>query len=135
MFAGFNEPFAPTRTGFEWLSHDEAEVQKYVDDPWCGFAFSNQLVADFFKGLVELWRPENEARIPKDLPLLIFSGALDPVGGNTEGVKELVRRYQALSIRNIELIFYPGARHEALNETNRDQVQQDIVRWLDQHLP
>jgi alpha-beta hydrolase superfamily lysophospholipase len=134
MFAGFNEPFVPARTGFEWLSRDEAEVQKYVDDPWCGFAFSNRLVADFMNGLAATWRSENEARIPKDLPMLIFSGALDPVGGNTEGVKELARRYAKLGIRDVEVVFYPEARHETLNETNRDQVQADIVAWLDRHV-
>ena len=133
MFAGFNTPFAPQKTGFEWLSRDEAEVQKYVDDPWSGFAFSNRLVADFFTGALETWQPENEARIPQDLPILIFSGALDPVGGAGEGVRELLRRYQALGLQDVQMTLYPEGRHEMLNETNRDEVQQDIVRWLDAH--
>jgi alpha-beta hydrolase superfamily lysophospholipase len=30
----------------------------------------------------------------------------------------------------VELILYPGARHEILNETNRDEVTADILRWL-----
>lgn len=134
MFASFNTPFTPQKTGFEWLSRDEAEVQKYVDDPWSGFAFSNRLVADFFKGALETWQPENEARIPKRLPVLIFAGALDPVGGAGEGVRELARRYQALGLQDVQMKLYPEGRHEMLNETNRDEVQQDILRWLDAHL-
>ncbi len=64
MFASFNAPFGPGKTGFEWLSRDEAEVQKYVDDPLCGFQFSNGLAYEFLKGLFDLWKPEKEARIP-----------------------------------------------------------------------
>jgi alpha-beta hydrolase superfamily lysophospholipase len=134
MFASFNQPFAPGKTGFEWLSRNEAEVQKYVDDPWCGFAFSNQLTGDFLKGLAELWQPENEAHIPTNLPVLIFSGELDPVGGNTASVNELARRYRQLGLQELQVTFYPGARHETLNEINREQVQQDLLTWLEKHL-
>jgi alpha-beta hydrolase superfamily lysophospholipase len=133
MFVGFNQPFRP-KTGFEWLSRDEAEVQKYVDDPWCGFPFSNRLVIDFFNGAAHIWSPENEARIPKELPLLIASGELDPAGGNGASVKELVDRYRANGMTNIQIKFYPQARHEILNETNRDEVQRDIMAWMDRQV-
>jgi len=134
MFAAFNQPFAPAKTGFEWLSRDEAEVQKYADDPWCGFPFTNRLVLDMFRGGKATWTDANEARIPKHLPVYIFSGELDPVGGNTLAVKELIRRYQAQGIQNVAYRFYPGDRHETLNETNRDEVQADLLDWLDRTL-
>jgi alpha-beta hydrolase superfamily lysophospholipase len=130
MFANFNQAFT-VKTGFEWLSRDEAEVQKYVDDPWCGFPFSNALVRDMFQGAAEIWKPENEARIPKDLPLLVASGEMDPAGGNTASVKQLVERYRASGMRDITLRFYPQARHEILNETNHDEVQRDILAWME----
>ncbi len=133
MFAGFNEPYE-LKTGFEWLSRDEAEVQKYVDDPWCGFPFTNGMVLELFKGAKGMWTPENEARIPKDLPIYVFSGAQDPAGGNTLSVKDLVGRYQASGIRDITVKFYEGGRHEMLNETNRDEVHQDVLAWLDSQL-
>jgi alpha-beta hydrolase superfamily lysophospholipase len=131
MFVNFNQAFQPAKTGFEWLSRDEAEVQKYVDDPWCGFPFSNRLVIDFFKGGAQMWSPENEARIPKGLPLLVVSGALDPAGANGASVRQLVDRYQANGMTHIQVKFYPQARHEILNETNREEVQQDIRGWMD----
>ena len=134
MFGSFNAPFAPGKTGFEWLSRDETEVQKYVDDPWCGFPFTNAMVYELFKGGLQTWRPESEACIPKDLPLLVFSGEQDPAGGNTVSVKELVQRYQAQGIKEITVKFYPGARHETLNETNREEVMQDLLAWLDKHV-
>jgi alpha-beta hydrolase superfamily lysophospholipase len=131
MFASFNQAFEPAKTGFEWLSRDEAEVQKYVDDPWCGFPFSNALVIDMFKGAADIWSPESERRIPKDLPLLVVSGDLDPAGGNTASVNLLVERYRANGMRAVTLKFYPQARHEILNETNRDEVQGDILKWIE----
>jgi alpha-beta hydrolase superfamily lysophospholipase len=134
MFVGFNQPFQPAMTGFEWLSRDEAEVKKYVDDPWCGFPFSNRLAIDFFEGTGDVWSVESEARIPKALPLLVVSGELDPAGGNGISVNLLVDRYRAQGLKNIQLKFYPGARHEILNELNRDEVEQDILNWMDQRV-
>jgi alpha-beta hydrolase superfamily lysophospholipase len=131
MFANFNQAFEPVKTGFEWLSRDEAEVQKYVDDPWCGFPFSNRLVTDMFQGAAGIWAPENEKRIPKDLPLLVASGELDPAGGNTASVVQLVERYRSFGMSDITVKFYPQARHEILNETNRDEVQLDILNWME----
>lgn len=133
MFAGFNEPFEPGKTGFEWLSRDVDEVQKYVVDPWCGFPFTNGMTLEFLKGAIKIWSPENEAKIPNDLPMLVFSGALDPVGGNTLGVKALVDRYTENGVEEITLKFYEGGRHEMLNEINRDEVHQDVLDWLVAH--
>ncbi len=133
MFASFNEPFEQ-RTGFEWLSRDADEVQKYVDDPWSGFPFSNGLVEDFIKGGQHLWNPANEQKIPTELPILTITGDQDPASGGGETVRGLVARYKANGVTDITEIYYPDARHEVLNETNRDQVMQDVVDWLNQQL-
>jgi len=131
MFAGFNKGFAPQTTGFEWLSRDEDEVRKYADDPRCGFTFSNRLLVDMLRGYVETWKAANERLIPIALPVLLFSGARDPVGGNTRAVAALAERYRALGLRDVQVTFYPDARHEMLNETNRDEVVRDVFAWLD----
>ena len=74
--------------------------------------------------------PALEARIPKSLPVLVIQGELDPVGENLAGTRRLVARYQALGMSRIETRYYTGARHELLNETNRDEVQRDVLAWL-----
>lgn len=135
MFGTFNERFEGD-TGFEWLSRDTDEVQKYVDDPWCGsFAFSNGFVRDFFAGMEEAWRPENEARIPKSLPVFIASGDHDPAGGYSATTQVLIDRYRALGLQDLTARLYPDARHEILNETNRNEVHADIADWLDARMP
>jgi alpha-beta hydrolase superfamily lysophospholipase len=132
VFAGFNKPFAPGRTGFEWLSRDEAEVQRYVDDPWSGFAISNRFFTDMLVGEREAWTRQNELRLPRDLPVLLFAGDHDPVGRDGAGVTELTERYRRLGIRDVRETLYPEGRHEMLNETNRDQVTADVIAWIDE---
>jgi alpha-beta hydrolase superfamily lysophospholipase len=133
MFGGFNEPFASDdATGFEWLSRDGAEVQQYVDDPWCGFPLSNGYVADMLSGTSAMWSPAAEANIRTDLPIYVMGGDQDPVGGeNVETVHQLVARYEALGAGPLTLKLYPGGRHEMLNELNRDEVERDLVAWID----
>lgn len=133
MFAGFNEPFSgDDATGFEWLSRDEAEVKTYVDDPDCGEPLSNGFVADMMSGMNSVWDPAAEAGIGKELPIYIFSGEQDPVGGTeADSVRDLAARYEKMGIGPITLRIYEGGRHEMLNETNRDDVEADLVAWLD----
>jgi alpha-beta hydrolase superfamily lysophospholipase len=130
VFANFNKPFSD-KPGFDWLSRDPAEVAKYVNDPLCGKPFGNELTRDFFAGLSKLRAPEVEAKIPRDVPVHIVSGDQDPVGENTKSVMALIDRYHALGLTRVSYKFYPQARHELLNETNRDEVQNDLVAWLD----
>ena len=89
---------------------------------------------EFIKGMVNLFDPLNEARIPKDLPVYIISGEMDPIGANN-GVKALVNRYRDdLGLSDVSYHIYSGARHEILNETNRDEVHKDLLAWLDERL-
>ena len=129
LFKEFNKPFNGT-TGFEWLSRDPEEVRKYTSDPLNGFAFSNELARDIFTGFARMRDPAREARIPKSLPILVIQGEKDPVGENLKGTQALLDRYRALGITRMENRFYPDARHELLNDTNRDAVTQDVLDWL-----
>jgi alpha-beta hydrolase superfamily lysophospholipase len=134
LFASVNAPFEPVKTPFDWLSRDEAEVQKYIDDPWSGYLFTNGMTYEFIKGMVNLFDPANEARIPKDLPVFVISGEMDPVGAN-DGVMALVNRYKDdLGLADISYRIYPGARHEILNEINREEVHADILNWLNNRI-
>ena len=134
-FGSFNKAFAPARTPFDWLSRDPDEVDKYVADPLCGNVFTAGFFADLLTGLAYIHRPENVARVPRDLPMLLFSGDQDPVGDATRGVQQTADAYRAAGLTDVTVRFYPGGRHEMLNETNRDEVTADVRAWIEAHLP
>jgi alpha-beta hydrolase superfamily lysophospholipase len=127
-FGAYNKPFSPPRTAFDWLSRDEKEVDSYVADPYCGFPFTTQLAVDVLDALPGLLSPARLARIRKDLPIYIFSGEADPVGANLKG---LIADLRAAGFTRLTTRVYPGARHETLNETNREEVTRDLIDWLD----
>jgi alpha-beta hydrolase superfamily lysophospholipase len=130
-FGDYNRAFRPTRTEFDWLSRDEAEVDKYVADPLCGFAFTVQGWLDVLRGILQIERADHLRRIPQWMPLYVFSGELDPVGDRGRGVRRLLDALRRAGLHDVAHRLYPGARHEMLNETNRDEVQRDLIAWLD----
>jgi len=125
----FNEGFEQ-RTGYEWLSRDEAEVDKYVADPWCGFETPPETIPLMFSQVARLADPQALAGIRKDLPLLIASGSDDPLAGGGQLVGLLAQRYQDAGLADVTLKVYQGARHEIFNETNREEVTADVIEWL-----
>lgn len=130
FFGNFNKPFAPNRTGFDWLSRDSEEVDKYVADPYCGEVFTAGFFHDMLTGLRALNKIENINKIPKELPVYFIAGDKDPVGKNTKGVLQAYRSFKNAGIKDVSYKFYKNARHELLNETNREEVYTDIIRWL-----
>lgn len=130
-YDGFNRPFAPNRTPFDWLSRDAAEVARYVADPRCGFAASTQSWVDILAALGPIARDANRARVPKGLPVYLFNGSADPVGEFGRGPAALERGYRRQGLRNLQSRLYPEARHELFRETNRDEVLADLLVWLE----
>lgn len=130
-FGDFNKAFAPARTPFDWLSRDAAEVDRYIADPLCGFPCTTGLWLDLLAALERIARAEHVARVPKDLPVLVFSGALDPVGAATRGPQALLAAYRDAGLKNLSHKFYPDGRHESLNDTNRDEVTADFLAWAE----
>ena len=133
-FGAFNKPYEPAETKFQWLSRDQIEVNKYVEDPYCGFVCTTSFFVEVLKGLKKIWKKENELKIPKDLPILILAGEKDPSSNMGKNLKILLKRYEKYGIKNITKKIYPDARHEIFNEINREEVFQDLVKWLDEHI-
>jgi alpha-beta hydrolase superfamily lysophospholipase len=129
-FAGLNSFFEPARTPFDWLSRDEAEVDAYIADPYCGFAGKNQgerMAAQ----AARIADPEQLKRIRPDLPIYLFAGDKDPLNGDLAFLHVLIDRYRAAGIKDVSYDFYKDGRHEMLNETNRDEVVRNLLAWID----
>ena len=129
-FGKFNKPFKPARTEFDWLSRDEAEVDKYIADPYSGGPTTTGLWCDLLDGLREISSDAALRRIAGDLPILITGGADDPVGGD-KGMTRLLTHYAQTGHQRLRVKIYPGGRHEMLNETNRDEVTRDWLDWIE----
>jgi alpha-beta hydrolase superfamily lysophospholipase len=121
------------RTGYEWLSRDETEVDRYVADPLCGFDLPDETVPALFGAAGTLADPTALAGIRSGLPLLVVSGSEDPLAGGGQLVEVLGQRYRDAGLVDVTVKLYDGARHEILNEINRDEVTSDVVDWLDAH--
>jgi alpha-beta hydrolase superfamily lysophospholipase len=129
-FGKFNNAFKPNRTKFDWLSRDNIQVYKYIDDPFCGTIFSIGFFNNLLNGLNYVSKQKTIDLVAEDVALLIFSGEKDPVGNNGKGVTEVYNKFKKAGIKNVTLKLFPNARHEMLNETNNLEVYQFILDWL-----
>jgi alpha-beta hydrolase superfamily lysophospholipase len=130
--ATFNAPFEPARTPFDWLSRDEAEVDAYLADPWCGdrHPVTYAFVADLLTVTAAAMDPAGIAHLPTSTPILLLAGGSDPVSNGATNVRALEASLRAIGL-SVDAHYYPGARHEIFNETNRDEVVADLLAWLE----
>ncbi len=133
-FGSYNNSFKPNRTAFDWLSRDNKEVDKYIADPFCGTVFTAGFFYDFLGGLKNIADNMEIKNVPKDLPIYIFSGDKDPVGKNGKGVLRLFNTYKQHGIKDLTHKLYKDGRHEMLNETNKEEVIGDVIKWLNAHI-
>jgi alpha-beta hydrolase superfamily lysophospholipase len=126
----FNKPFEPARTPFDWLSRDAAEVDTYIADPLCGFSMNEASMMSLFVAAQPLFAPDALKTIRPDLPIYLFAGDRDPLNAGLTALTPLVERYRAAGVRDVTHDFYPGGRHEMLNETNRADVVQNLARFI-----
>ena len=129
-FGAYNKGIEPLRTQFDWLSRDEAVVDKYSADPLCVFIPTSGLMRDMMFGLGLLNRSDTINRMRTDTPIIFMSGDADPVGGYGMQVAKIYRDYVRAGFTDVAYKFYKGARHEILNEINRDEVYRDILDWI-----
>ena len=131
VFRPYNLAFAPARTSMDWLSRDAVEVDAYIADPRCGLPLTTGAWLDFLVGKSTLGDMALLQRIPKPLPVHLIAGDKDPVGEQGRGVRRLHDTYRHAGLSQVSTCLYPGARHELLNETNRDEVTRDVIAWFD----
>lgn len=129
-FGAYNKKFAG-RTNFDWLSRDDFEVDKYIADEYCGFLFTAYGYRDMFNLLGNVSSKEWFENYPKALPVLIISGANDPVGNYSKGVQQVYDGLVAGGKNNVTMHLYPDGRHEILNESACfDTVCSDLISWV-----
>jgi alpha-beta hydrolase superfamily lysophospholipase len=127
LLGGYNAAFEPARTPFDWLSRDPDEVDRYIADPYCGDG--NPLTYGFLIDLFDVVAPAAEHLAAITCPVLTIAGDQDPVAANGANATALGEALRGVGV-DVDVRLYEGARHELLNDTNRDEVTADIVEWL-----
>jgi alpha-beta hydrolase superfamily lysophospholipase len=128
--SGFNAPFEPARTEYDWLSRDEAEVDLYLADPLCGFGVNAAGAAGMIARAADFGNPDVLAGVRNDLPIYVMSGSADPLAGGGDLITMLGDRYRQAGVADVTVAVYPDARHELLNETSRDEITTELLAWL-----
>jgi alpha-beta hydrolase superfamily lysophospholipase len=125
-----NASFQPERTPFDWLSGDNAQVDLYLADPLCGFTINDASFGSLFSAAPRLADIGEIKKIRSDLPLFIFAGDMDPVNADLKWLRPLIDRYREAGLSRVSWHIYGNARHEVLNESNRDEVFANVIAWL-----
>lgn len=130
----YSRPFRPNRTTNDWLSEVDEKVDEFLNDPYCNFYFTCAAYRDFFNILLDLKFKRQFKHIPKQLPILVTSGAKDPVGDFGKGVLGVYFQLIRLGIEDVQLKLYPNARHELVNASNRQEIYHDLMNWMIGHI-
>lgn len=131
-FGAYNKPFEAQGQKFAWLSRDKDQVAKYEADEYCGYPLSIGFYKNFFKGLLSMYG-EAIDNVDKDFPILIAVGSEDPVSNKSVLANKLYKFYLEKGFRSVQYKVYEGARHEILNETNKEEVYADFLAFLEQN--
>lgn len=129
----YNQGFRDENDDLAWLSRNVENREVYRADPYCGFQLKVGGFRDLATLMLKVSHPDWAFKIPVDLPILVISGAKDPVGGNGKGVLKVVDALEAAG-NEPTVILYPGDRHEILNEDDREIVYSDVKQWLSDQL-
>ena len=109
-------------------------VDKYIEDPLCGFTFTSNGFKTLFTLIERLNKSENIQKMPKDLPVFFIAGDKDPVGNYGEGVKQAYESFEKAGMKNLSVKLYSEDRHELLNELDRAEVYEEIYLWIGERI-
>lgn len=119
---------------YAWLSRDTTAVEMYSMDQWCGIKLKASFYSDMTELLSKIHKMKNIKKIRNDLPVFFFYGTKDPVGSYGKTVEKLIKIYKNKGMKNVDSIAYKDARHELLNEINREDAEKDIMNWISKTL-
>ncbi len=130
-FGVYNLCVVPARTPFDWICSDPESVDRYINDPLCGYISTTAFFRDMTFGLTRIGRKAHIKKTPGDLPLLFLAGKKDPVATMGHAATTLAARYRAAGSHDTQVILYEGARHELFGEPIKESVYSDIIQWIE----
>ncbi len=128
---GFNKSFDEPVTPVDWLTRDSDICKAYCRDTFCNFRFTVSAYYELFTMIDLCNRSSWYEDMPKNLPVFVMAGDKDPVGNNGEGPTEVAEGLRKAGLQQVQLKLYPQGRHEMLNETNKEEVYENILQWME----
>ncbi|MBQ7980679.1 MAG: alpha/beta hydrolase, partial [Oscillospiraceae bacterium] len=129
-----NSRFKVADSGFAWVSREGTAGDDYINDPLCNYSFTASAYADLIMLIMYASGSKWSESVDKIFPILICSGTEDYVGNWGKDALKLFDSLEKAGCEQVELKLYDGARHEILNETNREEVFADLLDWLNYHI-
>jgi alpha-beta hydrolase superfamily lysophospholipase len=129
-FGKFAKQIPNRRTDYDWLSHDAEEVDKYINDALCGHHCTMQLWSDMLQGLLNISSKNGLRTLDKELPLFMFCGSGDPMNEFGKGARLMQKMLKKYHPENLRIDIYPQGRHELLNDSQREDITNNLISWL-----
>ena len=134
VFGSYNKKVEHPRTPYDWLTRDDKIVDAYIAHPLCGFTPTAGLMREMTRGIHYIQQKKNLEAMNKQLPVFFIAGGDDPVGPYGKGVHTCAEAFRKAGMEDVSVRIYPLCRHEILNEINREQVYQDVWKWIGKYL-
>ena len=134
VFGSYNKRVEHPRTPYDWLTRDDKIVDAYIAHPLCGFTPTAGLMREMTRGIHYIQQKKNLEAMNKQLPVFFIAGGDDPVGPYGKGVHTCAEAFRKVGMEDVSVRIYPLCRHEILNEINREQVYQDVWKWIEKYL-
>ena len=130
-FGSYNKHIKKPRTHNDWLSTIPEEVDKYVNDPMCGFCFTSEGFKTLF-GLVAFMQSNEAYALVPDRPCMFTYGEEDPVGSYGAGVEKVIAKMKEAGANVARVKNYGPYRHEIQNEPVKEEYFADLISYFDE---
>jgi alpha-beta hydrolase superfamily lysophospholipase len=114
----------------DFINSDDKEVEKYIADPLNGKPITLEFGIQMSKGMLMIRENKVFENTPKDLNIYLASGLDDPLSNKGKDIHLIAEKYKNAGIKNITVKLYPDARHEIINEPNKDEIISEMISWL-----
>lgn len=134
VFGRFNRGVKKPLTKFDWISANREYVISYFTDEYCGFVPTTQFFLDLFDGLGVIHDTREIEKIPKEMPILLFSGTDDPVGNYGKALWKVAKQYDDAQLKNVTVLLFENGRHELIGDSKRKEVIQAVEEWIEKNV-
>ncbi len=130
LWGQLNKKVKNRKGTLDFINSDDKEVEKYMADPLNGNTITLEFGIQMSKAILLIRKDEVFKNTPDDLAIYLASGMDDPLSNKGKDIRLIAEKYRKFGVENVTVKLYPGARHEIINEPNKDEVIGDMINWL-----